>query len=52
LVLRRVCLVHLSRSAINIIFLTQGSSEHSICFGIVPGDVKKAQKAVEEEFQF
>jgi aspartokinase/homoserine dehydrogenase 1 len=42
----------LSRSAINIIFLTQGSSEHSICFGIVPGDVKKAQKAVEEEFRF
>ncbi|MFN8283389.1 MAG: bifunctional aspartate kinase/homoserine dehydrogenase I [Chitinophagales bacterium] len=42
----------LSRASINIIFLTQGSSEHSICFGIVPGDVKKAQKAVEEEFRF
>lgn len=42
----------LSRYAINIIFLTQGSSEHSICFGIVPSDIKKAQKCVEEEFRF
>ncbi|MFN8260174.1 MAG: bifunctional aspartate kinase/homoserine dehydrogenase I [Chitinophagales bacterium] len=42
----------LSRSGINIIFLTQGSSEHSICFGIVPGEIKKAQKSVEEEFRY
>lgn len=42
----------LSRSSINIIFLTQGSSEHSICFGIVPSDIKKAQKCVELEFRF
>ncbi|MEN9449341.1 MAG: hypothetical protein RJA25_2631 [Bacteroidota bacterium] len=42
----------LSRAGINIIFLTQGSSEHSICFGIVPNEVKKAQKCVEEEFRF
>ncbi len=42
----------LSRSGINIIFLTQGSSEHSICFGIVPSDIKKAQKSVEEEFRY
>jgi len=34
----------LSRANVNIIFLTQGSSEHSICFGIVPNDIKKAQK--------
>lgn len=42
----------LSRSGINIIFLTQGSSEHSICFGIVPSEIKKAQKSVEEEFRY
>lgn len=42
----------LSRSGINIIFLTQGSSEHSICFGIIPSDIKKAQKSVEEEFRY
>jgi aspartokinase/homoserine dehydrogenase 1 len=42
----------LSRAGINIIFITQGSSEHSICFGIVPNEVKKAQKCVEEEFRF
>ena len=42
----------LSRANVNIIFLTQGSSEHSICFGIVPNDIKKAQKSVEEEFRF
>ncbi len=42
----------LSRAGINIIFLTQGSSEHSICFGIVPNEIKKAQKSVEEEFRY
>lgn len=42
----------LSKAGVNIIFLTQGSSEHSICFGILPGDVKKAQRAVEEEFRY
>ncbi len=42
----------LSRAGINIIFLTQGSSEHSICFGILPGEIKKAQKSVEEEFRY
>ncbi len=42
----------LSKSGINIIFLTQGSSEHSICFGIMPNEVKKAQRCVEEEFRY
>ncbi|MDB5226794.1 MAG: bifunctional aspartate kinase/homoserine dehydrogenase [Bacteroidota bacterium] len=42
----------LSRAGINIIFLTQGSSEHSICFGIVPNEIKKAQRCVEEEFRY
>lgn len=42
----------LSRAQINIIFLTQGSSEHSICFGIIPSEIKKAHKSVEEEFRY
>jgi aspartokinase/homoserine dehydrogenase 1 len=40
----------LSQARINIIFLTQGSSEHSICFGVLPSDAQKARKAVEETF--
>src|SRR5690606_18311146 len=42
----------LSRAAVNIIFLTQGSSEHSICFGVAPKDIGKAVVAVEEEFKY
>lgn len=41
-----------SMAEVNIIFLTQGSSEHSICFGVMPDDVKKCQKAVETEFRY
>lgn len=41
----------LSQANINIIFLTQGSSEHSICFGVSPDDAKKAKKAVENAFE-
>lgn len=40
----------LSRARVNIIFLTQGSSEHSICFGVMPNDAWKAKQAVEEDF--
>lgn len=42
----------LSRASVNIIFLTQGSSEHSICFGVAPSDIGKAVVAVEEEFKY
>jgi len=42
----------LSRASVNIIFLTQGSSEHSICFGVVPADVTKAEIAVAQEFKY
>ncbi len=42
----------LSRASVNIIFLTQGSSEHSICFGVAPGDIGKAVVAVEQEFRY
>lgn len=35
---------------VNIVMITQASSEHSICFAIKPGDLKKAQEAIQEEF--
>ncbi len=40
----------LSRAEINIIFLTQGSSEHSICFGVQPADAPKAAEVVQKTF--
>ncbi len=40
----------MARKSINIILITQGSSEHSISFAIQPKDVNKAIEAVEEEF--
>ena len=42
----------LAQAGVNIIFLTQGSSEHSICFGVVPGDAKKSSQAIYEEFKW
>lgn len=42
----------LSRKEVNIIFLTQGSSEYSICFGVAPADTLKAQEAVAQEFKY
>jgi aspartokinase/homoserine dehydrogenase 1 len=42
----------LSRKEVNIIFLTQGSSEYSICFGVAPQDTLKAQEAVAQEFKY
>ncbi|MEM6726435.1 MAG: bifunctional aspartate kinase/homoserine dehydrogenase I, partial [Bacteroidota bacterium] len=41
----------LARNGVNIIMITQGSSEYAINFAIRPGDTYKAQKAVSEEFQ-
>lgn len=41
----------LAREEINIILITQGSSEHSISFAIQPKDVKKAISAVKKEFE-
>jgi aspartokinase/homoserine dehydrogenase 1 len=40
----------LSSAKVNIIFLTQGSSEHSICFGVLPEDAQSAKIAIEEAF--
>lgn len=40
----------LAEAGINIILITQASSEHSICIAIDSKDAAKAKKAIEEEF--
>ncbi len=40
----------LSNEKINVILITQSSSEHSICVGIDSGSVKKAKQAVDTAF--
>ncbi len=42
----------LASEGVNIILITQGSSEHSISFAIQPSEVQKAVKLVEKEFEF
>ena len=42
----------LGRSGVNIILITQGSSEYSISFAVQPASMRKAVKAVEEEFNY
>lgn len=41
----------LSRKEINIVLITQASSEHSITFAISPEDADKAEKALNAEFE-
>jgi bifunctional aspartokinase / homoserine dehydrogenase 1 len=41
----------LGRAGINIILITQGSSEYSISFAVSPSDAKRASKVVVEEFE-
>lgn len=41
----------LAKEKINIILISQASSEHSICFAIDPKSAEKAKKAIEEEFK-
>jgi aspartokinase/homoserine dehydrogenase 1 len=41
----------LARRGISVILITQGSSEHSICFAIAPDDLESAREAIGEEFQ-
>ncbi|MEH6407225.1 MAG: bifunctional aspartate kinase/homoserine dehydrogenase I, partial [Leeuwenhoekiella sp.] len=41
----------LSAQGINIILITQASSEHSICLGVMEEDAGRAKNAVDEEFQ-
>ena len=42
----------LAKAGINIILITQGSSEHSISFAIQPKYANKAKRKVEEEFEY
>ncbi len=41
----------IAKESINVIFITQASSEHSICIGISDNEVKKAKQAIDAEFQ-
>lgn len=41
----------LAAQKINVILISQGSSEHSICFAIVPEAAHIAKEAIEKEFQ-
>lgn len=40
----------LAKNAINVILITQASSEHSICFAVAPKQSAEAQEAIENEF--
>lgn len=42
----------ISRKNINIIMITQASSEYSICLGLKSEDSGKAKKSIDEEFEF
>jgi aspartokinase/homoserine dehydrogenase 1 len=41
----------LSQESINVIFITQASSEHSICIGILNADADKAEMAINKAFE-
>lgn len=41
----------LAQQNINVILITQASSEHSICIAVNPGDTQKAKKSVDQEFE-
>ncbi len=41
----------LAEARVNVILITQASSEYSISFAVVPADSKKAEKAIKAEFQ-
>ena len=40
-----------SKAEVNIILITQGSSEHSITFAVMPVDADNAKKAIEDAFE-
>ncbi|UGU16178.1 bifunctional aspartate kinase/homoserine dehydrogenase I [Sinomicrobium kalidii] len=42
----------LSLHNINVALITQASSEHSICIGIAESDMQKAEKAINEAFEY
>src|ERR1700759_2997102 len=41
----------LAREQINVILITQSSSEHSITFAVSPGDTERARQLIEQEFE-
>jgi len=41
----------LAREQINVILITQSSSEHSITFAVSPGDTERARQVIEQEFE-
>jgi aspartokinase/homoserine dehydrogenase 1 len=41
----------LAREQINVILITQSSSEHSITFAVSPGDTDRAKQVIEHEFE-
>ena len=41
----------IAKEKINVIFITQASSEHSICIGLSEDDIQKAKAAVDFEYQ-
>jgi aspartokinase/homoserine dehydrogenase 1 len=42
----------LAQAGVNVIIITQGSSEHSISFAVQPAAAAKAKRSVEREFEF
>ncbi len=42
----------LAQAKINVILITQGSSEHSISFAVSPKDSSRAKRKVDEEFEY
>ncbi|WP_179338408.1 bifunctional aspartate kinase/homoserine dehydrogenase I [Winogradskyella ludwigii] len=42
----------LAQEKINIILITQSSSEHSICFGISSSDAQRAKEAIDHVFEY
>jgi aspartokinase/homoserine dehydrogenase 1 len=42
----------LAQGKINIILITQSSSEHSICFGISANDAQRAKEAIDDVFEY
>lgn len=42
----------LSLAGINIVFITQASSEHSVCLGVNTADADRAKAVIDSEFEF
>ncbi|MDG3583669.1 bifunctional aspartate kinase/homoserine dehydrogenase I [Galbibacter pacificus] len=42
----------LSEAKVSVVFITQASSEHSICIGVASDDAEKAKSALEKAFEY